>query len=121
MNLATDHEPLTSEIYVVATDALSQGLRSVVVLTLLLRKSLRCPTADRVILWTRLTPRTVNETTASYEVTWTVYSGVDLATVVQSGSSNTSADTDFTVKVSTHAVGIRLNACGRCLCCVTEF
>ncbi|KAL3138687.1 hypothetical protein ABBQ32_006442 [Trebouxia sp. C0010 RCD-2024] len=54
---------------------------------------------DGVILWTRVTPRTVNETAASYEVTWTVYSGDDLSTVVQTGVANTSAERDFTVKV----------------------
>ncbi|KAL3155517.1 hypothetical protein ABBQ38_011069 [Trebouxia sp. C0009 RCD-2024] len=54
---------------------------------------------DGVILWTRITPRTVNETTASYEVTWTVYSGDELSTVVQTGVANTSAERDFTVKV----------------------
>ena len=66
------------------------------------------PIADRVILWTRLTPRTVNETTASYDVAWTVYSGVDLATVVQTGNTNTSAERDFTVKVSAHQININL-------------
>ena len=64
--------------------------------------------ADRVILWTRLTPRTVNETTASYDVTWTVFSGADLATVVQTGSSSTSAERDFTVKVSAHKSNTKL-------------
>lgn len=58
-----------------------------------------CVHADGVVLWTRITPRTVNETTASYNVTWTVYSGADLSTVVQTGVSTTSAARDFTVKV----------------------
>ena len=66
-----------------------------------LQAILTCVFADGVILWTRITPRTVNETTASYNVTWTIYSGNDLSTVVQTGVSTTSAARDFTVKVST--------------------
>lgn len=57
------------------------------------------PLYDRVILWTRITPRTVNETTASYNVTWTVFSGTNLSTVVRTGVSTTNSTRDYTVKV----------------------
>ena len=39
---------------------------------------------------------------------WTVYSGVDLVAVAQTGSSTTSAEKDFTVKVSAHPSSINL-------------
>lgn len=59
--------------------------------------------ADRIILWTRITPRTVNVTTADYNVTWNVYSGEDLATVVRTGTTVAQAVRDYTVKVSSRS------------------
>jgi phosphodiesterase/alkaline phosphatase D-like protein len=58
------------------------------------------PTYERIILWTRVTPRVVNISDATrYNVTWTVYSGVNLTNPVQAGVVPTNASKDFTVKV----------------------
>ncbi len=58
------------------------------------------PLADRVILWTRVTPPTVLVAAAPpVDVRWTVATDPALARVVTSGSVRTSADRDFTVKV----------------------
>jgi phosphodiesterase/alkaline phosphatase D-like protein len=62
------------------------------------------PLYDSIILWTRVTPRTVNISTAKYNVTWTVYSGSNLTNVVQTGVVSTDVSRDFTVKVDVHGL-----------------
>ena len=54
------------------------------------------PLIDRVILWTRVTPRS---TTGSTRVSWTIASDPKLAQVVGRGETQTGAARDFTVKV----------------------
>ena len=55
------------------------------------------PLTDRVMLWTRVTPRMGVEGTAV--VRWELSSTVDFAAIVSSGSFNTAAARDYTVKV----------------------
>jgi len=54
------------------------------------------PLRDRVILWTRVTPR---EAAKKVSVKWTLARDPALRHEVDSGRIHTSADTDFTVKV----------------------
>ena len=61
------------------------------------------PGADRVILWTRATPRAPNATVTAnltLPVNYTVYSDLALTNVAAAGVVNTSAARDFTVKAS---------------------
>ncbi|MEM1124851.1 MAG: alkaline phosphatase D family protein, partial [Bacteroidota bacterium] len=53
------------------------------------------PLATSVILWTRVTPKSVG----SVKVKWTVGTDKDLKTIVQSGTITTDATRDYTVKV----------------------
>ena len=53
------------------------------------------PMADRVILWTRVTP----ETEGSITVTWKVATDAALTRVVRNGVATTSAEVDYTVKL----------------------
>jgi alkaline phosphatase D len=55
------------------------------------------PLSDRVILWTRVTPNTQNDTTLM--VTWAVATDTGMTNVVQSGTVTTDASRDYTVKV----------------------
>ena len=55
------------------------------------------PLADRVILWTRLTPENIGE--GPYEVNWQIATDPQLSNVVQSGQTQTDANRDYTVKV----------------------
>jgi alkaline phosphatase D len=55
------------------------------------------PLTDRVMLWTRVTPRMGVEGTAV--VRWELSTTVDFAAIVSSGSFNTAAARDYTVKV----------------------
>ncbi len=55
------------------------------------------PLADRVILWTRVTPR--GGVPGSVEVRWEVSAALDFATLVASGSVVTTSARDYTVKV----------------------
>lgn len=55
------------------------------------------PLEDRVIIWTRITPDSLN--TDPVEVSWRVATDVDLQVVVQSGTFTTDASRDYTVKV----------------------
>lgn len=54
------------------------------------------PLADRVIIWTRLTP---DVDTLPYDVDWEVATDMDMTNVVQSGTYTTDASKDFTVKI----------------------
>ncbi len=54
------------------------------------------PLQDRVIIWTRVTPDTDQD---SIPVSWFVATDVDLTDVVASGEFTTHADRDYTVKV----------------------
>lgn len=56
------------------------------------------PLADRVILWTRVTPSAENATTA-VDVRWHIAADERLSQVVAQGSVRTTAQRDFTVKV----------------------
>jgi len=62
------------------------------------------PLTDRVILWTRVTPRIDNASTSA-QVRWVLADDDKLQKVVASGSADTSASRDFTVKVD--AGGLR--------------
>ena len=55
------------------------------------------PLADRVIIWTRVTPDEMNE--APIDVTWQIATDPMLENVVQSGTFTTNIDRDYTVKV----------------------
>ena len=55
------------------------------------------PLTDRVMLWTRVTPRMGVEGTAV--VRWELSTTVDFAAIVSSGTFNTAAARDYTVKV----------------------
>ena len=55
------------------------------------------PLADRVIIWTRVTPEVLDD--RSIEVAWTVATDPALKSVVKSGTVTTSESRDFTVKV----------------------
>lgn len=55
------------------------------------------PLADRVIIWTRLTPEDME--TGPYEVSWRVATDPQLENVVQIGTMQTDATKDYTVKV----------------------
>ncbi|MFM9435032.1 alkaline phosphatase D [Janthinobacterium sp. CG_23.3] len=59
------------------------------------------PQADRVIIWTRATPSELRD----FEVRWEVASDEQFAGVVKSGSVNTGAARDFTVKVDVTGLG----------------
>ncbi len=54
------------------------------------------PLQDRVIIWTRVTPDTAQD---SIPVSWFVATDVDLNNIVASGAFTTNADRDYTVKV----------------------
>jgi alkaline phosphatase D len=54
------------------------------------------PLGDRVILWTRVTPANAS---SSVDVRWRVATDERMTAVVSSGSTRTSADRDFTVKI----------------------
>ena len=54
------------------------------------------PLSDRVILWTRVTPR---DTTSEQTVSWMVASDPKLAQIVARGEARTGAVRDFTVKL----------------------
>ena len=60
------------------------------------------PLADRVILWTRISPE---RNPAAVDVRWEVADSADFARVVASGVSRTDAERDWTVKVD--ATGLR--------------
>lgn len=55
------------------------------------------PLADRVIIWTRVTPET--QTGGSVQVSWRVATDTKFANVVKTGTFTTNADRDYTVKV----------------------
>lgn len=55
------------------------------------------PLADRVILWTRVTPDTT--TSDSIEVTWKIGTDVNLTQIVASGLTHTDDSKDHTVKI----------------------
>lgn len=58
------------------------------------------PLADRVVLWTRLTPsEPVAASVDLLDVRWVVASDPDIRRIIASGTAHTSADRDFTVKV----------------------
>lgn len=61
------------------------------------------PRADRVVIWTRVTP----EGTGAVPVRWVVASDRELRNVVQTGELITNADRDYTVKVDVQ--GLRPN------------
>src|SRR5215207_9564584 len=56
------------------------------------------PLADRVILWTRVTPAD-EAGVRGIEVGWRIASDEDLSQVVAQGTARTNNDRDFTVKV----------------------
>jgi alkaline phosphatase D len=55
------------------------------------------PLADRVIIWTRVTPE--NENGKDLNVSWKVAQDVDMKNIVKSGNTTTNASKDYTVKV----------------------
>ncbi|MBX2873814.1 MAG: alkaline phosphatase D family protein [Saprospiraceae bacterium] len=55
------------------------------------------PLADRVIIWTRLTPEDMEA--GPYEISWRIATDPQLENLVQSGTSQTDATRDYTVKV----------------------
>ncbi|PHI20350.1 phosphodiesterase [Lewinellaceae bacterium SD302] len=55
------------------------------------------PLADRVVIWTRVTPDTLNA--APIDVNWRVATDPDLENVVNNGTVMTNAERDYTVKV----------------------
>ncbi len=55
------------------------------------------PLEDRVIIWTRITPDTMNS--GPIDVQWKVATDPELDDIVQEGTFTTDADRDFTVKV----------------------
>jgi len=55
------------------------------------------PQADRIILWTRVTPAA--NSTAPHEVQWRLASDERMVQVVARGTARTASDRDFTVKV----------------------
>ncbi len=55
------------------------------------------PLADRVIIWTRVTP--LDGQTADIAVQWEVAADADFTELLHSGSARTSADRDYTLKV----------------------
>jgi alkaline phosphatase D len=57
------------------------------------------PLADRVILWTRVTPPAARSATGPIDVRWRVASDERLTQVVASGTAQAVAARDFTVKV----------------------
>lgn len=63
------------------------------------------PLADRVMIWTRVTPDTLNNT--AVEVGWRVATDPALTNVVASGVVSTNAERDYTVKVD--VVGLNSN------------
>ena len=56
------------------------------------------PLADRVILWTRVTPLAAGAA-APIDVRWRIAGDAALARVIATGVARTSADRDFTVKI----------------------
>ncbi|HEX4887985.1 MAG TPA: alkaline phosphatase D family protein [Luteibaculaceae bacterium] len=54
------------------------------------------PLSDRVIIWTRVSPQTTEETV---EVTWRVALNTGMTEIVKSGTFTTSQERDFTVKI----------------------
>jgi alkaline phosphatase D len=63
------------------------------------------PLADRVILWTRVTPPPTRSSTGPIDVQWLIASDDRLSQVVGRGSAQAAAERDFTVKVD--AGGLR--------------
>lgn len=55
------------------------------------------PLSDRVIIWTRLSPEDMEM--ESYEISWRVATDPQLENIVQSGTAQTEATRDYTVKV----------------------
>ncbi|SDS24628.1 alkaline phosphatase D [Halopseudomonas xinjiangensis] len=55
------------------------------------------PLADRVIIWTRVTP--LDEQTADIAVQWEVAADAGFTELLHSGNARTSADRDYTLKV----------------------
>lgn len=55
------------------------------------------PLDDRVVIWTRVTPETLNA--APVKVTWTLATDPELEHTVREGTYTTDADRDYTVKV----------------------
>jgi len=54
------------------------------------------PLSDRVILWTRVTP---DDSTATLDVIWEISADESFASILQRGSTSTTAAHDFTVKI----------------------
>jgi alkaline phosphatase D len=63
------------------------------------------PLADRVVLWTRVSPRT--KTNARFPVDWEIAASADFANVVAHGQAITGPERDFTVKAD--ATGLKPN------------
>lgn len=63
------------------------------------------PLADRVILWTRITPKNAG---SRYSVTWQLASDVDFKTIIKQGEVSTDGSMDYTVKVD--ATGLLPNS-----------
>jgi alkaline phosphatase D len=57
------------------------------------------PLTDRVILWTRVTPRDGSDTARPLDVRWQVATDDRLANVVSRGTAQAALERDFTVKV----------------------
>lgn len=59
------------------------------------------PLSDRVIIWTRVTPE---ETLTEVRVSWEVASDAEFRNLLRSGTTTTTAERDFTVKVDVQAL-----------------
>lgn len=57
------------------------------------------PSTDRVILWTRVTPRAPGDSARPIEVRWRVAADDRLTTIVARGTEQATEERDFTVKV----------------------
>lgn len=65
------------------------------------------PLSNNIILWTRVTPRELNETalaTLTLPVKWVVSMSSSFSSIAASGQFTTSADRDFTVKVEAYGL-----------------
>ncbi|MEO1448353.1 MAG: alkaline phosphatase D family protein [Bacteroidota bacterium] len=60
------------------------------------------PLSDGVIIWTRVTPETQNDTTL--DVFWAVATDTGMTNVIQSGTFTTDANRDYTVKVDVNGL-----------------
>jgi alkaline phosphatase D len=63
------------------------------------------PLADRVILWTRVTPSTSRSTSSPMTVRWRIATNEALTDLAGSGTIDTTAERDYTVKIDAGSLG----------------